>query len=79
MTDPRQAAYDAVYAEISRLGDYMPPDRVHRNAIIWRAVNAAIDAADVPPLADPPAHNGGPSTAECAANDRLWPLQKDGE
>lgn len=26
-----------------------------------------------------PAHNAGPSVAEAAANDRLWPLQKHGE
>lgn len=42
--DTRQAAYDAVYAYIGRLGDAMPPDPVHRNAIIWRAVTAALDA-----------------------------------
>ncbi|GAP46915.1 hypothetical protein [Streptomyces azureus] len=30
-------------------------------------------------LDEPPAHNDGPSVAECAANDRLWPLQKAGE
>lgn len=27
----------------------------------------------------PPAHNDGPSIAECAADDRRWPLQKTGE
>jgi hypothetical protein len=26
-----------------------------------------------------PAHNAGPTVAECAANDRKWPLEKDGE
>jgi hypothetical protein len=26
-----------------------------------------------------PAHNAGPSVAECAQADRLWPLQKEGE
>jgi hypothetical protein len=30
-------------------------------------------------LGRPPAHNAGPSVAEAAANDRLWPLQKHGE
>jgi hypothetical protein len=29
--------------------------------------------------AEPLAHNDGPSIAECAANDRVWPLQKGGE
>jgi hypothetical protein len=76
--DPRQDAYDAVYARIRELGDYMPPDRVHRNAIIWRAVQAALDAANVPPL-QPPVHNAGPSVAECAQADRLWSLEKHGE
>lgn len=26
-----------------------------------------------------PAHNAGPTVAECAAADRVWPLQKEGE
>jgi hypothetical protein len=39
---PREPAYDAVYAYIRELGDHMPPDPVHRNAIIWQAVNAAL-------------------------------------
>ena len=33
-------AHDAVYAYIRDLGDYLPPDPVHRNAIIWRSVEA---------------------------------------
>ncbi|WP_406145086.1 hypothetical protein [Streptomyces anulatus] len=45
--DPRQPAYDAVYETIRSLGDYLPPDTVHRNAIIWRAVHAALDATPV--------------------------------
>ncbi|MCI3155508.1 hypothetical protein ELQ39_27945 [Streptomyces sp. GB4-14] len=28
---------------------------------------------------DPPAHNAGPTVAECAEADRRWPLQKHGE
>ncbi|ARX81568.1 hypothetical protein SMD44_00966 [Streptomyces alboflavus] len=44
--DPRQPAYDAVYAHLSALGDHMPADRVHRNAMIWRAVHAALDAME---------------------------------
>lgn len=50
----RQPAYDAVYAYIRRLGDHLPPDPVHRNAIIWRGVNAALDA--ITPAAEPCAH-----------------------
>ncbi|MFE2563053.1 hypothetical protein [Streptomyces mirabilis] len=45
--DPRQPAYDAVYEYIRALGDYLPTDRLHRNAVIWRAVHAALDATPV--------------------------------
>lgn len=45
--DPRQPAYDAVYEYIRALGGYLPPDPVHRNAVIWRAVHAALDATPV--------------------------------
>ncbi|KND45425.1 hypothetical protein [Streptomyces stelliscabiei] len=45
--DPRQPAYDAVYEYIRRLGTYLPPDPVHRNAVIWRAVHAALGATPV--------------------------------
>lgn len=45
--DPRQLAYDAVYEYIRALGPYLPPDPVHRNAVIWRAVNAALGATPV--------------------------------
>lgn len=46
-------AYDAVYAYIRRLGDYLPPDPVHRNAMIWRAVQAALDAGATRDTANP--------------------------
>ncbi|MBP5906837.1 hypothetical protein F3K40_15370 [Streptomyces sp. LBUM 1478] len=49
----RQAAYDAVYAYINGLGTALPPDPVHRNAMIWRAVTWALDAANIPAQADP--------------------------
>lgn len=39
-----QSPYDAVYAYLRGIGDYLPPDPVHRNAMIWRAVTAALDA-----------------------------------
>ena len=45
--DPRQLAYDAVYEYIRGLGAYLPPDPVHRNAVIWRAVQAALAATPV--------------------------------
>ncbi|MEU1088984.1 hypothetical protein ABZ401_19475 [Streptomyces sp. NPDC005892] len=45
--DPRQPAHDAVFEYIRSLGEYLPPDRVHRNAVIWRAVQAALDATPV--------------------------------
>lgn len=41
-TPARQPAYDAVYQLISGL----PPGDAHRNATIWRAVTAALDAMD---------------------------------
>lgn len=48
MTDPRQPAYDAVYAYLASVTD-VPRDLVTRNAIAWRAVHAALDAVLVPP------------------------------
>lgn len=45
--DPRQPAYDAVYEYIRRLGTYLPPDPVHRNAVIWRTVHAALEATPI--------------------------------
>lgn len=40
----REPSYSAVYAYIRQLGDVMPTSRIDRNAIIWHAVNAALDA-----------------------------------
>lgn len=47
-TNAWQPAYDAVYARIRALGDYLPPDPAHRNTLIWRAVHAALNAL-IPP------------------------------
>jgi hypothetical protein len=45
MTDPRQLAYDAVYEYIrSQPRGFLPTTVVGRNAMIWRSVNAALDA-----------------------------------
>lgn len=44
-TPSRRAAYEAVYEVIRGLDAFMPRDSAHRNAIIWRAVHAALDAA----------------------------------
>ena len=88
--DPRQPAYDAVFAYIRDLGQYLPPDPVHRNAIIWRAVHAALDATPVGRCVSshcvegdhiliidgPPAHNG-PTVREAAADDRAYWERKD--
>ncbi|HEY8985714.1 MAG TPA: hypothetical protein VIU15_39855 [Streptomyces sp.] len=51
--DPRQPAHDAVFAFIRSLGEELPTNLVGRNAMIWRAVNAALDAmaAPAPPAA----------------------------
>ena len=49
MTDPRQPAYDAVFAYIRQQPrDFLPTTVVGRNAMIWRAVHAALDAMGVP-------------------------------
>lgn len=49
----RKAAYDAVYAYIRDLpGDPHSYESVCRNASIWRAVHAALDAAEAPSDAD---------------------------
>lgn len=42
--DGHKVAYDAVYAYIHSIGDRMPLSPVHRNALIWRGVHAALEA-----------------------------------
>jgi len=55
-TDPRQAAYDAVFAYIRKQPvDFMPATVVDRNAMIWHAVHAALDAVGIP---SPPNQEG---------------------
>jgi hypothetical protein len=52
-TDPRQAAYDAVFAYIRQQPvDFLAATVVDRNAMIWHAVHAALDAVGVPAPAD---------------------------
>lgn len=63
--DSRQPAYDAVYAYIRGLGTYLPPDPVHRNAVIWRAVNAALDATPV----------GRCISSHCVEGDHILPAE----
>lgn len=47
--DPQQAAYDAVFAYIRQQPvDFLPTTVVDRNAMIWHAVHAALDAIGVP-------------------------------
>lgn len=46
----RNAAYAVTWARIRDLGTHMPADTLHRNAMIWRAVNGALDAAGTPTL-----------------------------
>ena len=46
-----KAAYDAVYAYIDQLGNQLPPDPAHRNAMIWTAVSAALEADTSAPSA----------------------------
>jgi len=68
-SNPKQPAYDAVYAYIRQLGDSMPPDPVHRNAMIWRAVSAALDAVDRLDETGPETAPGSTQTAEQATVD----------
>ena len=49
--DSRQRAYDAVYAYIRALGDEMPSSKINRNAMIWHAVNDALEATPDPAVA----------------------------
>lgn len=51
---PREAAYNVVYAYL-RSTNRMPGDLGYRNAMIWRAVHAALDAAGVPAASPAPA------------------------
>lgn len=62
--DPRQLAYDAVYEYIRALGAYLPPDPVHRNAVIWRAVHAALSATPV----------GRCASSHCVEGDHILDL-----
>jgi hypothetical protein len=63
--DPRQPAYDAAYDYIRALGDYLPPDPAHRNAVIWRAVHAALGATPV----------GRCESSHCVEGDHILPTE----
>jgi hypothetical protein len=62
--DARQPAYDAVLTLIRDMGDLMPSSRVRRNAMIWRAVNAALDATPV----------GRCISSHCVEGDHILPV-----
>lgn len=52
--DFRQPAYDAVFAYIRQQPrDFLPTTVVDRNAMIWHAVHAALDAMGVPAAEQP--------------------------
>lgn len=64
---------DELYERLAHIRDAAA---LHRQGLIRTAeLYAAIEADPNP---GPPAHDG-PSVAECAAADRRWPLEKDGE
>lgn len=42
--DARDRAYGAVYDVLHAVDDERPMDAARRNALVWRAVKAAIDA-----------------------------------
>jgi hypothetical protein len=50
-----------VYEYIRGLGAYLPPDPVHRNAVIWRAVHAAMNAT----------HLGRCVSSHCVEGDHM--------
>ncbi|WP_406735373.1 hypothetical protein OG508_28170 [Streptomyces sp. NBC_01108] len=55
--DPHQPAYDAVFAYIrSQPRDFLPTTVVGRNAMIWHAVHAALDAMPEHPAAGTTEH-----------------------
>ncbi|MGW5691520.1 hypothetical protein ACWEWX_11315 [Streptomyces asiaticus] len=64
--DPRQPAYDAVFAYIRQQPrDFLPATVVDRNTMIWRAVHAALDAMNAPSITSHTYEgDGGPCTAE---------------
>ncbi|QQM45141.1 hypothetical protein [Streptomyces liliifuscus] len=64
--DPRQPAYDAVYDYIRGLGLYLPPSAARRNAIIWRAVHAALDATPT----------GRCISSHCVEGDHILPVEE---
>ncbi|MDH6226235.1 hypothetical protein [Streptomyces sp. MJP52] len=78
-----QPAYDAVYAYIRNLGDELPTSTVQRNAMIWRAVNAALNAAPAATEATAPQHIGGGANAEdcpaCHGTNPPYPFICPGE
>lgn len=63
--DPRHPAYDAVYEYVRALGDYLPRDTAHRNAVIWRAVHAALGATPV----------GRCVSSHCVEGDHILPVE----
>lgn len=69
--DPKQPAYDAVFAYIRSQPDVVPATVVERNAMIWRAVHAALDAA-------PPAPAAGvqpPTTIQAHPTTTQWAVE----
>ncbi|WP_075737501.1 hypothetical protein [Streptomyces acidiscabies] len=89
MTDPttpapptaahRQPAYDAVFAYIRSFGEDLPTDLVGRNAMIWRAVNAALDAmaAAPAPSADRSALRDRIADVLAEADGWVWATERD--
>ncbi|NUS82993.1 MAG: hypothetical protein HOY75_09615 [Streptomyces sp.] len=66
--DQVQPAYDAVSVYIRGLGEYVPTDMVHRNAVIWRGVHAALGATPV----------GRCVSSHCVEGDHILPVKQSG-
>lgn len=74
-TDPRQPAWDAVFAYIRTLSrDALPGSIVERNAVIWRAVNAALVALGYP---DADTQQAAPEQADLRQRILAW--REDGD
>ncbi|MFD4830123.1 hypothetical protein ACFWPV_09750 [Streptomyces uncialis] len=67
--DPRQLAYDAVHEYIRGLGPFLPSDQVHRNAIIWQAVHAALETT----------HIGRCVSSHCVEGDHMVLVEEPSE
>lgn len=90
----RAARAEAALTRVHHLADFIEAGApwTRNNADLARRIRDAARVDDAEQPAAPgewlrtgtrdlaiPAHDGGPTIRECAAHDRLWPIQKGGE